>query len=1179
MGFYGNITNTNKTQFSFDKIYPNRMSMDALAEGDGVYIGRFVLVDYEDGLDALYLPVYRKDNNLDIFYLDSNTKIIMTLANCTVNSIYRFDTAQGLELYRVTGQEGTTADGTKYAKFEKTTNDYTKNYECDRATYGVGRGFDGTVWQKTYANGVIKYVMIAELNSVVPSFKVTADAPTMSPLQPHFDKKSNNVAYWLHWQPQWGLRIKNANVDDIGSDGAEFPSDEKVKWNLPILDEENQIIRPNEALVDGAIYYNKKGFDPNIRTVYSGTLTDSIKVEPTGKSGAEYNDHNGTGITTSTSVQPDIQEISIMLPSIGNAISKVWDLTYGADDARNLDVNWNSTKGVRLVKTRTEGTGYDYDPVHVSTIAGAINSVHDLMGQLIITDADIPGDSLDLADEAIYYKDGKFYRKYCEHTYETISDIKNIPDKDKYGLIGPMIDYKYDPKNNIVYYVKRNKEDYFVSKTETFYENRNYYTIEGTKQTLSFEYKPGTLYYADGNSYIKEKAEKPDPGRNYKEITPNEIGTRFYEPKVYYAKTEGKNEYVLSTGAFDSTKEYYIITGGEEKTTLVQNPETGIWEEKTIMIGGNPSRVWAIRDIQFDETTGYNKNNYYSLDKATETYTLFHKNNLKSGEYNTVYELEVKPATKKYTPDTYYYLEDGNYIKDTSEGDKEKEYYLISINKVDRFYSPDKYYYITDEDTFEKDTNQITTPNRNYYEKKKMYVKEDLNNIFPVGMVWDEENTNLPEGLTIGFRTETNTIDELKGFARTFNTIHGLILEIRRLLDDAHDHTRNQQTVQGAINTLNDIIAKFNKITPNKLVVTDEYGRYSPAEYKDNTWLSWDVNHNFENPDVELIHNNPSTAVSNIVQENTTPQFGAKITTAKIGIDAKGHVSNLTREEVTLPKPSLKNNGTGVLTGASLVAETGELTNTYTHLTDVNLDGYSKTADDGDLLATDSLEKGLSKIENNIANSNTKLDNTKTELTNLINTNEADIENKVSNLTTVVNNNEADIEKKVSDLTTTVNNNEIDIEYKVAQININIDNITNELRNADDAIRTDFAAEDNKITKAMNDADADLSNQIANEVSELNKTISGSANTLRTEISDVQKTLAEADDANAKAITQETKDRIAADDKLSSEMVKIVREEEEPQDKNNTIWISPESHEIRIFDGVEWRILLTNPMA
>jgi hypothetical protein len=40
--------------------------------------------------------------------------------------------------------------------------------------------------------------MIAELNSVVPTFDITADAPTMTPITPHFDADSTNVYYKLH---------------------------------------------------------------------------------------------------------------------------------------------------------------------------------------------------------------------------------------------------------------------------------------------------------------------------------------------------------------------------------------------------------------------------------------------------------------------------------------------------------------------------------------------------------------------------------------------------------------------------------------------------------------------------------------------------------------------------------------------------------------------------------------------------------------------------------------------------------------------------------------------------------------------------------------------------------------------------------------------------------------------
>lgn len=49
MGFYGNITDTSHTHFQFDKIFPNRVTMEsAAALGiDDVFAGRFVLVKYE----------------------------------------------------------------------------------------------------------------------------------------------------------------------------------------------------------------------------------------------------------------------------------------------------------------------------------------------------------------------------------------------------------------------------------------------------------------------------------------------------------------------------------------------------------------------------------------------------------------------------------------------------------------------------------------------------------------------------------------------------------------------------------------------------------------------------------------------------------------------------------------------------------------------------------------------------------------------------------------------------------------------------------------------------------------------------------------------------------------------------------------------------------------------------
>ena len=49
MGFYGNITNTGRTHFQFDRVFENRRAMDVacLAGSDNIFAGRFVLVSYD----------------------------------------------------------------------------------------------------------------------------------------------------------------------------------------------------------------------------------------------------------------------------------------------------------------------------------------------------------------------------------------------------------------------------------------------------------------------------------------------------------------------------------------------------------------------------------------------------------------------------------------------------------------------------------------------------------------------------------------------------------------------------------------------------------------------------------------------------------------------------------------------------------------------------------------------------------------------------------------------------------------------------------------------------------------------------------------------------------------------------------------------------------------------------
>ena len=84
-----------------------------------------------------------------------------------------------------------------------------------------------------------------------------------------------------------------------------------------------------------------------------------------------------------------------MLPSIGDTISKVWDIVYGGREfdfirqtnQRAIDIEWEDAKyDIRRSGLRLRGIyGNSYDTRAVNTLAGCINTAHDLLGMIIVS--------------------------------------------------------------------------------------------------------------------------------------------------------------------------------------------------------------------------------------------------------------------------------------------------------------------------------------------------------------------------------------------------------------------------------------------------------------------------------------------------------------------------------------------------------------------------------------------------------------------------------------------------------------------------------------------------------------------------------------------------------------------------------------------------------------------------
>ena len=561
-------------------------------------------------------------------------------------------------------------DGHTYSVLNQIPNDassnYLANFNIDQSQYNTARGYDSTVWQKVYQNGDEKYVMIAELNTVIPTFGVTSDPPSLLPISPHFGADSTNAYYDLHWQPNWGFRIKAANnqmmmpkvmpngqlnltnpnniqsqyasifARDRAVDNVYYPSDQQVKWAQTFEDHTlnsdgnrktlyfNPVTQHWETdagkSVQSAIYFNRNGFNSskinyskdliseesknsfpawnryNSTIANSGwTNEDNIMLTPTGLSGNVYNLHDGS---VDLKAQADTQELSIMLPSIGDTIAEIWDLVYGgrntnavikATNFRNKDIAWEDAKGepARRGLRLTGIEGDEYNKAEVDTLAGAINTAHDLLGMIISTNTEEELQDVNNLDEnRIYYNSNRhqYFRKHKTYDYTEISsDMFKYNEQTSSNLNQEKIDtglyYEYDEQSQtyVVATVYNPNKQYFLKEAKPQYEeivisgkiltnfpyqnykwyqdylsenssivsgienaelqklrsdyildteykgDRTYFDVTATEVTLKTDYKPGLYWYKEGTSFLIDFSESKTPDRVYYTLNSNQL--------------------------------------------------------------------------------------------------------------------------------------------------------------------------------------------------------------------------------------------------------------------------------------------------------------------------------------------------------------------------------------------------------------------------------------------------------------------------------------------------------------------------------------------------------------------------------------------------------------------------------------------------------------------------------
>lgn len=299
MSLYGNIKKVDSSVFQFDKIYPNRAELEDNEENDGVYTGRYVLIEY----GQRWIDVQLEPNE--------NTEYGDTYA--TINGV------------RV-----------------KERLEYRTNANKDLTRFGAI--YDSTVWQKIYFQGQDKYIMVAELNAIAPKLDMQQHDPVTyvknnSNLDPKdgilagkYDKDTKNLEI---------VRLVNA-TEKYNEGYFDNAMDTEISYLLHYP--KNLQIEAG----DNTINYNQHGFNamysygeedgpstialvPKVEDDYV-VLKENDNITP-------QKDPNGHYLAElKHDINVDTKTLFINFPSFGNAMNTIYNLIYGVPTENTQDL-------------------------------------------------------------------------------------------------------------------------------------------------------------------------------------------------------------------------------------------------------------------------------------------------------------------------------------------------------------------------------------------------------------------------------------------------------------------------------------------------------------------------------------------------------------------------------------------------------------------------------------------------------------------------------------------------------------------------------------------------------------------------------------------------------------------------------------------------------------------------